>query len=299
MANIESSDRDANAPESTIDRTRNGSVTITRRELRKAEREFRAGTRNTPKTGPVRSLATIGAVVALMAGVAIPAYAATTNDGDAPSVSAHEAAEQNAQTLAVGSDVKASKLSVSKYAATTPEEIEEKKAAEEAAKRAKEEAAAAAAAEEQAANQGSSAAASSAAASSGATSSVKPIGGVASPLPSGSYTISRSVGSGHDGADLVASAGTPIYAVKSGTVVTSSESYYGYGVGIVIQHADGTETTYGHMTYGSRLVQAGQKVSAGQQIGQVGNTGHSFGSHLHIELHVNGAIVDPVPALGL
>ena len=267
--------------------------TITRRDLRKAEREFRSETRTASKTGPVRSVATIGAVLALMAGVAIPAYAATTADEGGAAVSAHDAAEQNAQTLAVGDDVKAAKLSVSNYSATTPDEIAEKKAAEEAAKRAKEEAAAAAAAQAEVASQDSAGAADV------DSTPIAPIDGVAAPLPAGSYTITRSVSSGRDGADLVANAGTPIHAVKSGTVVASSESYYGYGVGIVIQHDDGTKTTYGHMTYGSRQVQAGDRVSAGQTIGAVGNTGHSYGAHLHIELRVNGAIVDPVPALGL
>lgn len=292
MSNTDSS---VDAPDAGDLETRtNGAATISRRDLRRAEREFRAGTRPTAKIRPVRSLATMGAVLALLAGVAIPAYAATTSgDGTNESPSAHELAEQNAQSLAVGDDVKAAKLEASTYAATTPEEIAEKKAKEEAAKRAKEAAEAA------------KAEAAAAAASTGEVSSfkvgdpIKPVGGAASPLPPGSYYISRTVGSGHEGADLVASAGTTIYAVKSGTVVISTESVGGYGVGIKIQHDDGTQTMYGHMTYGSRLVSVGERVEAGQPIGAVGNTGHSFGAHLHLEYRINGAIVDPVPYLGL
>ena len=54
------------------------------------------------------------------------------------------------------------------------------------------------------------------------------------------------------------------------------------------------ETTYGHMTYGSRAVQAGDTVAAGQLIGLVGSTGQSTANHLHFEVQVNGALVDPL-----
>jgi murein DD-endopeptidase MepM/ murein hydrolase activator NlpD len=80
-------------------------------------------------------------------------------------------------------------------------------------------------------------------------------------------------------------------------VKVSSESYYGYGVGVVIEHEIGgqqVETTYGHMTYGSRAVQAGDTVAAGQLIGLVGSTGQSTANHLHFEVQVNGALVDPL-----
>lgn len=101
-------------------------------------------------------------------------------------------------------------------------------------------------------------------------------------------------GGAHMGVDIGAAQGTPIYAAGDGTVIVSSESYGGYGVGIVIDHGDGKQTVYGHMVYGSRLVEAGQQVTAGQQIGSVGNTGRSFGAHLHFEVHVNGVPMDPL-----
>ncbi|WP_240424113.1 M23 family metallopeptidase [Microbacterium halotolerans] len=286
-------DSSAGAPDAAESETpTNGASVISRRDMRRAEREFRAGAKPKSTVRPVRSLATVGAVLALLAGVAIPAYAATSGSAEqSDNPSAHELAEQNAQTLSVGEGVKADDLEVSNYAATTPEEIEEKKAAE-AAKRAEE-----AAAEAEAA---------AATASSGTStpadigdSSVEPVGGAVNPLPSGSYYISRTVGSGHAGADMVAPGGTPIYAAKSGTVTISSEGYFGYGVAVKIQHGDGTETLYAHMTYGSRQVTAGQQVSAGQAIGAVGNTGRSYGAHLHFEYRINGAVVDPVPYFGL
>jgi len=53
-------------------------------------------------------------------------------------------------------------------------------------------------------------------------------------------------------------------------------------------------TTYAHMTNGTRAVQAGQTVEPGQFIGKVGNTGRSFGAHLHFEVRVNGSLVEPI-----
>src|SRR5690606_28548235 len=72
-------------------------------------------------------------------------------------------------------------------------------------------------------------------------------GEVRYPLPQGSYYVSRTLGSGHNGADMVAPAGTPIFAAAAGVVRVSSESYYGYGVGVVIDSIVGgkrVSTTY-------------------------------------------------------
>jgi murein DD-endopeptidase MepM/ murein hydrolase activator NlpD len=86
--------------------------------------------------------------------------------------------------------------------------------------------------------------------------------------------------------------GTPFAAVHDGVVVLA-EWQGGYGNAIVIQHGNGFETVYGHAS--QLLVKAGQQVKAGDIIGRVGNTGHSFGSHLHLEIHVNGVATDPLP----
>ncbi|GAA4194922.1 hypothetical protein GCM10022219_19070 [Microbacterium oryzae] len=100
-------------------------------------------------------------------------------------------------------------------------------------------------------------------------------------------------GGRHMGMDMAAAGGTPITAASPGIVVLSSESHYGYGVAVIIQHVNGVRTLYGHMIHGSRAVQAGDWVEAGDPIGLVGNTGHSFGNHLHFEVHVDGVPVDP------
>ncbi len=85
--------------------------------------------------------------------------------------------------------------------------------------------------------------------------------------------------------------GAPIYSAADGTV-KSAGSEGGYGRAVRIVHGDGTVTVYGHMS--RLLVSAGDRVSAGQQIGKEGNTGQSTGPHLHFEVRVNGTPIDPL-----
>ncbi|MFF5174814.1 M23 family metallopeptidase [Micromonospora sp. NPDC000089] len=98
----------------------------------------------------------------------------------------------------------------------------------------------------------------------------------------------------HSGIDLVAPEGTPYVAIHAG-IVTKAGWFGGYGYAVIVQHADGSEAIYGHSS--SVSVQEGQQVKAGDQLGLVGNTGHSYGSHLHLEIHVKGQPLDPVPWL--
>ncbi|GAA3336947.1 hypothetical protein GCM10020358_11450 [Amorphoplanes nipponensis] len=95
----------------------------------------------------------------------------------------------------------------------------------------------------------------------------------------------------HAGIDLAAPEGTPYKAVHAG-VVTAAGHNGGYGYAITIRHPDGTEMIYAHSR--RLLVKAGDTVKAGQVIGQVGNTGYSYGTHLHLEVHVKGAPTDPI-----
>ena len=98
----------------------------------------------------------------------------------------------------------------------------------------------------------------------------------------------------HGGTDIGASYGSAIYAAGSGTVVTAyNNSAYngGYGHSAMINHGNGIQTLYAHMSVCS--VTVGQTVSAGQTIGYVGSTGRSTGPHLHFEVRVNGSRVDP------
>ena len=98
----------------------------------------------------------------------------------------------------------------------------------------------------------------------------------------------------HAGVDLAAPEGTPYKAVHAGTVIKAGW-FGGYGYCVIVQHPDGTEAVYGNSS--QVLVQEGQEVKAGEQLGLVGMTGHSYGVHLHLELHVNGKPTDPIPYL--
>lgn len=100
----------------------------------------------------------------------------------------------------------------------------------------------------------------------------------------------------HKGQDFDAGDGAPIQAIADGTVITSTDNNGG-GVLIEIEHHINGQTVvseYMHMRYGSRKVQVGDQVKVGQVIGLVGNTGMSFGAHLHLEIYVNGTPVDPL-----
>lgn len=98
-------------------------------------------------------------------------------------------------------------------------------------------------------------------------------------------------GRAHKGLDIGAPKGTPIKAAASGTVVSSGYDSSGYGYMVVISHGNGVDTAYGHCS--ALYVKAGQKVSQGEVIAAVGNTGRSFGNHLHLEIRVNGIAQNP------
>lgn len=98
----------------------------------------------------------------------------------------------------------------------------------------------------------------------------------------------------HSGIDLAAPEGTPFFAIHAGKV-TKAGWCGGYGYCVIVAHPDGSESIYGHAS--ELQVQAGQEVEAGQVLGLVGATGHSYGSQLHLEVHVKGEPKDPVPWL--
>jgi murein DD-endopeptidase MepM/ murein hydrolase activator NlpD len=95
----------------------------------------------------------------------------------------------------------------------------------------------------------------------------------------------------HEGIDFSARIGTAIMAPAEG-VVTFVGVQRGYGRMVKIEHAFGFETVYAHLSVAR--VRVGQRVTRGLRIGDVGNTGRSTGPHLHYEIHVDGAPVDPM-----
>lgn len=100
-------------------------------------------------------------------------------------------------------------------------------------------------------------------------------------------------GPAHKGIDIPASTGSPIYAVADGVVKEANYSYAGWGNQVLIDHGNGIWTRYAHMDT-LPPVSVGQYVTRGQYIGPIGDTGYSFGSHLHFEVWKNGVRVDPM-----
>lgn len=246
----------------------------------------RPSRRASGRVHPVRGLVTVAAVAGLVATVAIPAFAAVRGD-QAEAMTLQQVALQNAQTLVVGSEAAPAELDRGGYSATTPEEIAKKKA-EEAAK-------AALAARVAAAASASTSSSSGGSSYSGAIpATIAAAGSVVRPLP---YfdTFGTPYG-GHKGTDYMVARGTPIYSIADGVVVASTDNGPGWGVYVKIAHNIGGQSVtslYAHMGYGTRAVGVGQTVQAGQLIGQVSDSGRAFGTHLHLEITVNGSYVIP------
>lgn len=100
----------------------------------------------------------------------------------------------------------------------------------------------------------------------------------------------------HKGIDIAGPVGTPINAAADGTVISAGWNSGGYGNLVELRHSDGTTTRYGH---NSRIsVSVGQTVRQGQQLAEMGSTGHSTGSHVHFEIRpTGGTAVNPIAHL--
>ena len=108
------------------------------------------------------------------------------------------------------------------------------------------------------------------------------------PQPQGAHALFM-----HEGIDLAAPTGTPIYAASDGVVVGAGPNA-GYGNWIRIDHLRKLSTVYGHLSEFAPGVQEGLRVNRGELIGFVGSTGRSTGPHLHFEILSNGKAVDPL-----
>ena len=99
----------------------------------------------------------------------------------------------------------------------------------------------------------------------------------------------------HEGVDFIPGTGVPIGAIANGTVTYAAYDA-GFGYHVIIDHninGQKVQSLYAHMLAGSMTVVVGQQVTVAQELGQVGNTGHSTGAHLHLEVHLDGTPVDP------
>jgi len=100
----------------------------------------------------------------------------------------------------------------------------------------------------------------------------------------------------HQGIDIAADVGTPIYAAAKGVVEFAGWNSGGYGNMVEVRHADGSMTRYAHMN--AIHVSVGQRVDQGEQLGEMGSTGYSTGPHLHFEVHVpSQGTVNPIAYL--
>jgi murein DD-endopeptidase MepM/ murein hydrolase activator NlpD len=99
----------------------------------------------------------------------------------------------------------------------------------------------------------------------------------------------------HAGIDIAAPAGTPVAAAGDGTVIAAGWRPGGFGQTVELEHEEGTTTLYRHLS--AVLVKPGQHLATGTALGLVGTTGDATGPHLHFEVRVRGAAVDPITAL--
>lgn len=138
-----------------------------------------------------------------------------------------------------------------------------------------------------------------------ALSAVRSSSGGVTPLVVGTGTYVFPVGSrnftqhywyGHPGIDIALAEGSGVFAADTGTVTFAGWNIYGYGNLIVVNHGNGFETLYAHLS--GINVRPGQVVNQGQVIGAVGNTGNSSGPHIHFEIRQNSFQDDPCWYLG-
>lgn len=114
------------------------------------------------------------------------------------------------------------------------------------------------------------------------------------PLPVGDVFGARGARF-HTGLDFPAPFGTAVVAARAGRVVFAGWHRGGYGYLVTVSHGYGVKTRYAHLA--SIAVGVGARVTTGMLLGRVGSTGHSTGPHLHFEVRVRGAAVNPVPVL--
>lgn len=109
------------------------------------------------------------------------------------------------------------------------------------------------------------------------------------------FGVSQKYHPGHPGIDMTDPKGTPIYSIASGWVLQANSTLLGYGNYVFIQHDDGVQSLYGHMS--KILVKPGEEVTRDHPIGEVGATGWATGNHVHLEIYQNGTSVNPLEVL--
>ena len=109
------------------------------------------------------------------------------------------------------------------------------------------------------------------------------------------FALTTRFSSGHPDVDLINPVGVPIYPVADGWVEWTLYSSWGYGNHVLVEHDSGAKSLYGHM---SKIdVSPGQTVTKKTKLGEVGSTGWSTGSHVHLEVYQNNVPVNPLEIL--
>lgn len=218
------------------------------------------------------------AVGALITGVALPAVSPNTEPVAATTAASLSAAiEDTAQSYSATDEIRTEIAPRGGYSATTQEEIDATRSRAVAASLA-------------------------AGMPLGSTVDIPIANHVVMPMAAGAYSLTDGFGASrpgrsHLGQDFAAPVGAPINAAMDGCVSRSTESFEGYGVTIQIESVidgEAVSTAYSHMNYGTRAVEVGECVTAGQYIGDVGSTGYVFGSCLHFEVYIDRVAVDPM-----
>ncbi len=126
-----------------------------------------------------------------------------------------------------------------------------------------------------------------------ATPVSKVVAGSGMTWPTTCRRISQYFRYGHSAVDIACGFGQAIYATDDGKVIKAQGGYNGgYGLMIIIDHGNGIQTLYGHLS--SIYVQVGEDVAKGQNIAAMGSTGHSTGPHVHFEVRINGVKSNPL-----
>jgi murein DD-endopeptidase MepM/ murein hydrolase activator NlpD len=114
-------------------------------------------------------------------------------------------------------------------------------------------------------------------------------------MPRLSSPFGKRWGKDHEGIDMVAPIGTPVYAAAAGNVIYAGDQVHGYGNMVVVKHKDGLVTVYAHNSL--LKVHVGDNVTTGQEIALVGDTGRATAPHLHFEVRRNEVPQDPMQFL--
>ncbi len=113
--------------------------------------------------------------------------------------------------------------------------------------------------------------------------------------PLSAFGISQSFSFYHPGMDLTDPIGTPVYPIREGTVAWVEFLPYGYGHHVLVEHPDGVKSLYAHLS--KVFVKQGDHILKNTALGQIGITGQSTGSHLHLEIYVRDVPINPLEVL--